>query len=86
MNATYRPVLLNALLLFWLLACPLSGRAADILVNQLADVVDADLSDGVCDIDLVTAGEQCTLRAAVQTAGSGALPGLDRIILQPGGI
>ncbi len=37
-------------------------------VNVTGDEPDADLTDGVCDVDLSTDGEQCTLRAAIQEA------------------
>lgn len=51
-----------------LLAVPAPAQAAtlNLTVNSTADVLDADVGDGVCDIDLSTGGEQCTLRAAVQ--------------------
>ena len=39
-----------------------------LVVNTTGDEPDADLTDGVCDIDLSTGGEQCTLRAAIQEA------------------
>ncbi|MBI5677566.1 MAG: hypothetical protein HZC52_03540 [Planctomycetes bacterium] len=37
-------------------------------VNVTGDEPDADLTDGVCDVDLSTDGNQCTLRAAIQEA------------------
>ena len=37
-------------------------------VNNTADVGDANIGDGICDSSLVLAGEQCTLRAAVDEA------------------
>jgi CSLREA domain-containing protein len=42
------------------------------VVNTTGDEPDADLSDGVCDADLSTDGEQCTLRAAIQEANNRA--------------
>ena len=39
-----------------------------LVVNTMGDESDADLNDGVCDSDLSTDGEQCTLRAAIQEA------------------
>jgi len=39
-----------------------------LVVNTTADEPDVDLTDGVCDSDLSTDGEQCTLRAAIQEA------------------
>ena len=49
-----------------LLAAPTGANATFANVNSNGDAADpqADLS---CDTDLVTAGEQCTLRAAIQT-------------------
>ena len=46
------------------------GAGTIFLVNTTTDAVDADLGDGVCDIDLGTPGEQCSLRAAIQTANT----------------
>jgi hypothetical protein len=40
--------------------------ALSLTVNTTGDAVDANVSDGICDTDLVTAGDQCTLRAALQ--------------------
>ncbi|MCK5279225.1 MAG: SBBP repeat-containing protein, partial [Cyclobacteriaceae bacterium] len=37
-----------------------------IVVNQIGDAPDADLTDGVCDTDLIEPGAQVTLRAAIQ--------------------
>ena len=39
-------------------------------VNLITDQPDANLADGICDVDLATAGSQCTLRAAVEQANS----------------
>jgi CSLREA domain-containing protein len=44
-----------------------SAYAATIVVNQLADVADPNTGDGVCDTG-GQAGNQCSLRAAIQTA------------------
>lgn len=50
-------------------ASPASAAAANIFtVNQTGDQPDADTGDGICDHDLVTGGQQCTLRAAIQQA------------------
>jgi CSLREA domain-containing protein len=43
--------------------------AADFTVNLTTDEFDANFNDGICDIDLATSGEQCTLRAAINEAG-----------------
>ncbi len=44
-----------------------------IIVNSTADTSDADTDDGICDVDLVAPGPQCTLRAAIEQAN--AFPG-----------
>ncbi len=59
-----------------------TSRAATIDVNSTADLPDADLLDGVCDADLVLAGEQRTLRAAIMHAN--ATLGPDTINLPAG--
>jgi CSLREA domain-containing protein len=46
-------------------ALPLS-----LLVNALGDAADANVGDGICDTDAGTAGNQCTLRAAIQEANN----------------
>jgi CSLREA domain-containing protein len=46
------------------------GLAATFTVTATADRTDADPADDLCDSDLATPGEQCTLRAAVQQANS----------------
>jgi len=43
------------------------------VVNSVGDEDDADLSDGKCDVDLKTPGDQCTLRAAIQQANKTAV-------------
>ena len=42
----------------------------DFTVNDPGDAPDADTGDNICDSDLKTAGEQCTLRAAIQQANA----------------
>ncbi|MCG3133437.1 MAG: hypothetical protein HMLKMBBP_00605 [Planctomycetes bacterium] len=64
------------------LAAAASARAETIDVNSTADLPDADLGDGVCDADLDAPGLQCTLRAAVQHAGT--TPESDLVNLPPG--
>ncbi len=64
------------------LALSVTGSAAVIDVNSTADLPDADLLDGVCDADLAQAGEQRTLRAALQHAN--VTPGADQINLPAG--
>ncbi len=46
-------------------------------VTQTGDQSDANPGDGLCDIDPITAGNQCTLRAAMEEAA--ALAGADTI-------
>lgn len=45
-----------------------------ITVNITTDQRDANLSDEICDVDLLTSGNQCSLRAAIQTANAKAGP------------
>jgi predicted outer membrane repeat protein len=59
-----------------------SAEAATFTVNDRTDRTDADPADGICDADLATPGEQCTLRAAVQQANAKA--DTDSIILPAG--
>lgn len=55
-----------------------SGHALlPLVVNSTGDQPDANNADNVCDIDLLTTGEQCTLRAAIEQAN--ALPEADNI-------
>ncbi|HYP50519.1 MAG TPA: hypothetical protein VEQ34_06220, partial [Pyrinomonadaceae bacterium] len=46
-------------------------------VNRTDDAADANTADNICDVDLATSGQQCTLRAAV--AQSNATAGTDII-------
>ncbi len=46
----------------------------DIVVNITTDQPDADLDDGVADVDLQTPGLQTSLRAAIQTANANSGP------------
>lgn len=48
-------------------------------VNSLADTADINVGDGSCDSDGTTAGDQCTLRAAIQEANASATAGADSI-------
>ncbi|HEX8386335.1 MAG TPA: hypothetical protein VF576_09130, partial [Rubricoccaceae bacterium] len=50
---------------------------AALTVSETGDEPDANLADGVCDVDPDSPGRQCTLRAALQTANEE--PGADRI-------
>jgi hypothetical protein len=49
-------------------------------VNLTSDEPDASTADNVCDADLVTNGEQCTLRAAIEQAN--AYPGTDPDVIR----
>jgi CSLREA domain-containing protein len=48
------------------------AHAATFTVNRTTDAVDANLGDGRCDVNSSQAGNQCTLRAAVQQANASA--------------
>jgi len=72
----------SALVLATVLTIVRPAFAATFTVNETADLADADPSDGACDIDLATLGEQCTLRAAIQQANVDA--DLDTIMLPSG--
>jgi hypothetical protein len=61
---------------------PAAAAGDALTVNSTLDLPDADLQDGVCDADLVAAGQQITLRAAVQHAN--VTPGADTIALPAG--
>ena len=56
----------------------------DVTVNMTGDVSDALVGDGLCDTDLVSTGEQCTLRAAVEEVNAG-LGTVDTINFSIGG-
>ena len=61
-------------------ACAIEVVGTELVVNDAGDGPDADLDDdGVCDADPDAAGQQCTLRAALQTAtaAGGALISFD---------
>lgn len=70
-------VFVGAVLLMFSALSLASGevKAASFVVNINTDVVDANIGDGVCDSNPGVAGEQCTLRAAIQEAN--ALAGFD---------
>lgn len=59
-----------------------TARATTFLVTETADLADANLADNFCDVDPGTAGDQCTLRAAVQEANDTF--GVDIITLPAG--
>lgn len=47
---------------------PSGGCSLAIVVNVETDAPDFNPSDGICDSDQATTGQQCSLRAAIQTA------------------
>ena len=61
-----------------LAAEPGPAFGATLTVNSTANNDDANTADGVCDADLATPGDQCTLRAAIQQANQ--LVGTDTIV------
>jgi CSLREA domain-containing protein len=63
----------------------LSWGTTGITVTETTDETDAAPGDAICDIDLSTAGPQCTLRAAIERAN--AASGKDKIVfdIDPGG-
>lgn len=67
--------------LLLVLAAP-AAYAETITVNAFDDRPDASAADGLCDADLETPGEQCTLRAAIQH--SNQTPEADTIVVPPG--
>lgn len=59
---------------------------APLVVTIDTDESDSSPENGVCDVDLVTEGLQCSLRAAIETAQGSARPGKDLIFFDiPGG-
>lgn len=75
-----------------LLVCASASAQTTLVVNDLRDLADHDLVDGLCDADAVMPGNQCTLRAAMENAniiggwvviqlGSNVYP-LDRVGLE----
>ncbi len=52
----------------------LPADGSSFTVNMASDEDDDDLGDGICDVDLSTPGEQCTLRAAIEQADHLAMP------------
>lgn len=73
-------------LTWWVVAFALAvcshAQAQTVLVNSFGDAVDAQPGDCLCDADLATPGNQCTLRAAIMEANA---CGLITHILLPGG-
>ena len=67
----------STLMLVLLLQLVTAVSAVNITVNSNLDTADPTPADGVCDVDLGTSGNQCTLRAAIQTAQGGG--GEDKI-------
>jgi hypothetical protein len=64
-----RKLLILSTILFTLLfGFSIQTFAVDFTVNLTTDQPDANFADGLCDVDLTTPGEQCSLRAAVKQA------------------
>jgi hypothetical protein len=68
-------VLVLTISLFTLVMSLFTNVYADnITVNSNLDTADPTPADGVCDVDVATSGNQCTLRAAIETAqGNGVI-------------
>jgi CSLREA domain-containing protein len=49
---------------------PTLAAGPTLTVNTLGDAADAFIGNGQCDTDQTTAGDQCTLRAAIQEANA----------------
>jgi trimeric autotransporter adhesin len=62
---------------FLILVGQTAQAATTFIVNIPGDTHDADLGDGLCDVNLFGSGQQCTLRAAIEQAN--ATPGADVI-------
>lgn len=58
--------------LILLLAAQPARAVSTFVVNRTTDQADASTADDVCDVDTGTAGNQCTLRAAIQQANATA--------------
>ncbi len=70
--------LLVAVMAAYLILVGQTAQAATTFtVNLPGDTHDADLGDGLCDVNLFGSGQQCTLRAAIEQAN--ATPGADVI-------
>ena len=77
--------LAGLVLLAWLVWAP-AALAATFVVNTTIDVADPDLGDGRCDVDPGTAGDPCSLRAAIQQANAApAIPSAAHRIELPTG-
>jgi hypothetical protein len=60
----------------------LTWGTTGIVVTETTDQTDAAPGDAICDVDLSTAGPQCTLRAAIERAN--AASGADKIVFDVG--
>jgi hypothetical protein len=60
------PLLMTVALVTWVLGpAARAGPPTVFTVTLTSDQADADAGDGICDWDIATPGEQCTLRAAM---------------------
>ncbi|MDQ4120837.1 MAG: carboxypeptidase-like regulatory domain-containing protein [Acidobacteriota bacterium] len=71
------------LMLFCFSLRTIEANAAAFTVNLTTDANDANTGDGICDTNTAVAGQQCTLRAAIQQAN--ATVGVDDITFSLGG-
>ena len=78
-NRTRLAALTASIMLLLVLAVGLAVRvgatgtaAQTYTVNLKSDLADIQVGDGLCDTDGGTAGEQCTLRAAIQESNASA--------------
>ena len=78
-NHYFRVLVVLAMLasLLMVLSARTSHASITFTVNQTSDASDENLADGVCDINSLVSGDQCTLRAAIEQAN--ATSGADTI-------
>src|SRR5687768_15283081 len=78
-NHYFRALVALAMLasLLVVLSARTSHASITFAVNQTSDASDENLADGVCDINSLVSGDQCTLRAAIEQAN--ATSGADTI-------
>lgn len=65
-------VMSAAILIGSVAANPALALSTFTTVNRTTNESDASTADGVCDVDAATAGNQCTLKAAIQQANANA--------------
>ncbi|HET7271453.1 MAG TPA: right-handed parallel beta-helix repeat-containing protein [Rubrobacter sp.] len=67
-------LVISVAILIGALAADPAGAISTFTVNRTTNESDASTADGVCDSDGATAGNQCTLKAAIQQANANANP------------